>query len=144
MDNTGVLKIYYDYQLSQFSEDDINFLHKRILEIIDTVLSNPNIEIKDVSVITKNEQDNFLNNFNYTPYEVDSKLDVTELFKKQVLTHTNDTAVIVEDQKLTYDELNNRANIIANKLLDKGIKSNEVVGIMLNRSLICLAQFGEF
>lgn len=139
MDNTGVLKIYYDYQLSQFSEDDINFLHKRILEIIDTVLSNPNIEIKDVSVITKNEQDSFLNNFNYTPYEVDSKLDVTELFKKQVLAHTNDTAVIVEDQKLTYDELNNRANIIANKLLDKGIKSNEVVGIMLNRSFNLLS-----
>ncbi len=134
MDNTGILKIYYDYQISQFTEDEISALHARILEIIDTVLKNPSIEIKDISAITKAEQKYFLNDFNYTPFKYDEKTSITELFEKQVSEHSSDTAIIFEDKKLTYNELNNRANILAKELLNQGIKKNDVVGIMLNRS----------
>ena len=133
MDNTGILKIYYDYQISQFTEDEISALHARILEIIDTVLKNPSIEIKDISAITKAEQKYFFNDFNYTPFKYDEKTSITGLFEKQVSEHSSDTAIIFEDKKLTYNELNNRANILAKELLNKGIKKNDVVGIMLNR-----------
>ena len=139
MDNTGILKIYYDYQTSHFSKNEISDLHARILEIINTVIQNPNIEIKDISVITKAEENEFLNNFNYTPFDYGKNIFITELFEKQVSDHLSDTAVVFEDKKLTYGELNNQANIIAEKLLKEGIKENDVVAIMLNRSSYVLS-----
>ena len=134
MDNTGILKIFYDYQISHFDENEIFSLHNRILEIIDTVLNNPNIEIKDINIITKNEQKEFFNNFNYTPFEYNKNISIVDIFLDQVSKHSEDTAVIFEDKKFTYNELNNRSNIIAKELVNKGIKKNDIVGIMLNRS----------
>ena len=134
MDNTGTLDIYYDYLLSKFSKDDIYNLHKRIMEMISTVLDNPQIYIKEISIITLDETQKFLNDFNYTPFEYDKELSLVEIFENNVIKNPEKTAVIFEDNKLTYSQLNNRANIIANKLLDFGIKSNDIVGIMLNRS----------
>ncbi len=139
MDNTGVLKIFYDYQISNFDESEIFALHNRILEIIDTVLNNPNIEIRDINIITKNEQKKFFNDFNYAPFAFNKNISIVDIFLDQVSKHSEDVAVIFEDKKFTYNELNNRSNIIAKELLNKGIKKNDIVGIMLNRSFDILS-----
>ena len=87
-----------------------------------------------INIITKNEQKEFFNNFNYTPFEYNKNISIVDIFLDQVSKHSEDTAVIFEDKKFTYNELNNRSNIIAKELVNKGIKKNDIVGIMLNRS----------
>lgn len=44
-------------------------------------------------------------------------------------------AVVCDDKTLTYQELNERANSLAHLLIEKGIKPNDIVAIMTNRSL---------
>lgn len=134
MDNTGTLKVYYDYQTSLFTEDDISSMHDRILEIVNLVLAKPDVEIKNIPVITKDEQKLFENDFNYSPYKYNENVSIVKLFEKQVSEHANDTAIIFEDKKMTYSELNSKANVIAKELLNKKVGKNDVVGIMLNRS----------
>lgn len=135
MDNTGTLNMYYDYQLDKFSEAEIHSLHKRIIEMTNIVLDNSDICIKDIPVITKDEQNKFLNEFNFSKFDYDKTLSITKILEDNVKNSPNTTAVIFEEQKLTYAELNNMANVIANKLISSGIKKNEIIGIMLNRSL---------
>ena len=134
MDNTGTLNVYYDFQVSKFIEQDIYDLHSRILNIINIILSNSNINIKDIPLITKEEENKFLNNFNYSSFNYDKEIPLIKFFENNVSNFPKKTAIIFENNKLSYQELNNSANIISNKLINLGIHNNQIIGIMLKRS----------
>ena len=60
---------------------------------------------------------------------------VTKLFEAQVKAHPDKTAVICQGERLTYSELNVRANRIANALIERGVKRENTVGVLLDRSV---------
>ncbi|OUL26057.1 AMP-binding protein, partial [Nostoc sp. 106C] len=62
-------------------------------------------------------------------------LCLPELFEAQVEQTPNAVAVIFESQKLTYRELNTKANQLANYLKKLGVGPEVLVGICLERSL---------
>ncbi|WP_028517504.1 amino acid adenylation domain-containing protein, partial [Ruminococcus flavefaciens] len=53
----------------------------------------------------------------------------------QVKKTPDNTALVFEDKSLTYAELNARANSLANKLIEKGVKSGDYVALYIERSL---------
>jgi amino acid adenylation domain-containing protein/non-ribosomal peptide synthase protein (TIGR01720 family) len=57
-----------------------------------------------------------------------------DLFGEQVLRHPDAVAVVVESQRLSYAELDARANQMARVLIDKGVGPDQLVAIMLDRS----------
>lgn len=60
---------------------------------------------------------------------------ITNLFYKQVLLSSDNTALVFEDKYITYNELDKLSNQFANFLINtKGINPNDLVGIMLHRS----------
>ncbi|MBK8551808.1 MAG: AMP-binding protein [Ignavibacteria bacterium] len=60
---------------------------------------------------------------------------LTELFEEQVLKTPDNTALVFGDQKLTYKELNERSNQLANFLKAKGVQTETLVPICIDRSL---------
>nr|NCS43449.1 amino acid adenylation domain-containing protein [Microcystis aeruginosa BS11-05] len=60
---------------------------------------------------------------------------IHQLFEEQVERTPNDVAVVFEEQQLTYNELNRRANQLAHYLQSLGVKPDELVGICVERSL---------
>src|SRR5262249_33720369 len=58
-----------------------------------------------------------------------------ELFEHQADAHPDRTALICADQRLTYGELEKRANQLAGFLRGRGIKRGDCVGLWLPRSL---------
>ena len=60
---------------------------------------------------------------------------ISELFEEQVEKTPDNTAVIFEDKKLTYFELNDRAERLACVLRTKGIQPEIIVGLILERSV---------
>lgn len=63
----------------------------------------------------------------------DNKL-IHEFFEQQAADNSENTALLFEDAKMTYGELNNRANKLAGYLRSKGIRADHVVGLMVERS----------
>ena len=70
-----------------------------------------------------NERSNFV--FEFRP--------VTELFEKQVKLHPEKCAVVSGKESFTYAQLNERANRIANSLVEKGVRREIIVGVVLER-----------
>lgn len=134
-DDTGNLLVEYDYRQNKYSSNDIQNLHNRILTIIDQVLENDKIYINDIDIITLSEKEELLTKFNDTNLEYDFTENIINLFEKQVKKTPNKTAVICNSKKLTYKELNEKANCLARELQVKGVKQEDIVGIMMNRSL---------
>ena len=70
-----------------------------------------------------NERNNFV--FEFRP--------VTELFEEQVKLHPEKCAVVSGKESFTYAQLNERANRIANSLVEKGVRRETIVGVVLER-----------
>ncbi len=136
MDDTGILKIFYDYRNDLFTEEDITDIHTRILFIIDQIINTPNISLKDLEIITKKEKNDLLYSFNKTKFNYNKNKTIIELFEKQVKQTPNKIAVAFGDSTLTYKELNQKANKLAHFLRENyEISRNTFIGIMLKRSL---------
>ncbi len=135
INDTGKLTINYDYLVDKYSEKDIKDLHMRIVYIIEQILSNSNISLDDIEIVTKQERDIILNTFNNTTKEYPKNKTIIDLFEEQVEKTPDNIAVVFENEKLTYKELNKKANSLANFLISKGLKKNNTVSIFLDKSL---------
>ena len=135
LNDYGSVNIYYDYKTSKYDEQDISNLHKRILYIIEQILSKPSLKISEIKVITKIEKRNITSKFNKTKKDYDVSKTIVDLFEEKVRSIPLETAIICNGQKLTYEELNKKSNQLANYLSKMGINKNDLVGIMTTRSL---------
>lgn len=135
MNNTGDINIAYDYLISKYSIDDICSIHARFLYIINQVLENNDITLNEIEIVTPDEKKKILYDFNNTSADYPRDKTITQLFEEQVEKTPDNIAVVFENQKLTYRELNERANSLANYLRSQKIGRNDIVGIMVNRSL---------
>ena len=129
------IKLSFEYATSLFNKTFINEMSIHYLNIINHVLNDLDIKIKNINILSKEEQNKILykfNNTNSTNYP--NNKTVIDLFEEQVKKHPDNTAVVFENQKLTYKELNERANSLANYLVSKGISSGDRIAIKLNRS----------
>lgn len=135
MNDTGDINIAYDYLISKYSIDDICSIHARFLYIINQVLENNDITLNEIEIVTPDEKKKILYDFNNTSADYPRDKTITQLFEEQVEKTPDNIAVVFENQKLTYRELNEKANSLACYLRENGIERNNIVGIMVKRSL---------
>jgi microcystin synthetase protein McyA len=67
-----------------------------------------------------------------TPYPEDKS--ISALFEEQAKQNPHAIALIYKDERMTYQDLNQRANQLAHYLIKLGVKAKMLVGIYLERS----------
>jgi len=140
LDETQNLNIAYDYKIDKFSSNDINNLHNQLLNITKQILSNSNLNISEIELLSEEDKNNIINNFNKTQYKYDKSKTITELFDEQVKKTPNNIAVVFENKSITYKELDIESNKIANYLVENfNIKCGDFVSVLLNRSINLIA-----
>ena len=96
-------------------------------------------KIKDLKILSAQEQNKILHDFNNTACDYPRDKCVHQLFEKQVEKTPDKVAVVACDKMLTYAELNEQANRIANALIDKDVKVGDIVAIKLTRKSYLLS-----
>lgn len=91
-------------------------------------------KVRDISVISKAEQEKLLYRFNDTAIDYLKENCVHKMFEEQVNRTPDKEAVIACDKTLTYNELNETANRIAHSLIEKGIGVGDIVAFALRRN----------
>ena len=56
MDNTGDLSILFDYRKDLFKASDVEEIYNNLINILNQIISNPNILLNDISSIDKTTQ----------------------------------------------------------------------------------------
>ena len=135
LNNEGNLHVAYDYKTDKYTEQDIAALHARILTIVDQVMSNTDIILKNIEIVTPEEKHKILYDFNNTKVDYPKDKTIVDLFEEQVNKTPDNIAVVFENQKLTYRELNEKANQLARYLITNGAAKGDIIGIYLNKSL---------
>ena len=134
LNTENTINIAYDYNISLYDKEEINSIHPRIVNIINQLLENPDILVSDIDIVTKNEKTTLLKDFNDTFETYSKDKSIVNLFEDCAENNPNKLALVSNKISLTYKELNELSNKLAYKLIDNGIKSNSVVGILVNRS----------
>ncbi|MBR3162540.1 MAG: amino acid adenylation domain-containing protein [Clostridia bacterium] len=134
LNDEGILHIDYDYKLSKYTEKDICSIHNRILFMLEQILKNDSISIREIKVTTPQEEDLIVNKFNSTHLDYNKNKTVIDYFEEQVNKTPNSIALVCNKEALTYKELNEKANQLANHLIQNNVKPKDFVGIMVHRS----------
>jgi len=141
-DSEGILKIHYDYQTEKFTEKEIERMHEHIFNLLFDAI-NEDKQITELAILSDKEKTTLLCDFNDTKADYPKDRCVHQLFEEQVLKTPDKTAVIACDKTLTYEELNKLSNRIANSLIEKGVKANDIVAFALPReSYLIAVMFG--
>ncbi|WMJ80681.1 amino acid adenylation domain-containing protein [Clostridium sp. MB40-C1] len=116
-------------------KETINRLLAHFKEVLCKIIDNPESSIGEINIVTKDEKELILNKFNDTYVEYDREKTLVDIFEEQVKKAPNNTAVVFENEKITYKELNEKANSLAMVLRKNGARADKIVGIMLERSI---------
>ncbi|MDW9381118.1 amino acid adenylation domain-containing protein [Chryseobacterium sp. JV558] len=93
------------------------------------------LSIGTAVLLSSEDREKLLNGFNKTDWDYDHEETLESLFRKHALLHPNKTAVVFQDQEITYSDLDQRSNQVANLLLSRGIQEGKYVPVWLDRSL---------
>lgn len=86
------------------------------------------------SDLTDMEREKLLVKWNKTETDYPDSLCIHQLFESQAKLSPDAVALVIGEEKLTYQQLNSRSNKLAHYLADLGIKPGDFVGICAARS----------
>ncbi len=134
------LALHFGYEY--FSLEEATLLAQRILFILGQFAGSLDQTIENIGLIPPQEK-LLLDKFNDTFAPFSTQKTVVDLFEEQVLKSPDTTAVLFEEEVLTYFELNLRANQLAHYLEKKGVKAETLVPVCMERSVeMIVAIFG--
>ncbi|MGM9978309.1 MAG: amino acid adenylation domain-containing protein, partial [Clostridium sp.] len=125
----------FEYCTDLFNQETMLCMMKHYIDILKQLVNEPEKCIDDIEIATEEEKKSILLDFNKTEEEYPRDKCIQEIFEEMASKYPNKTAVICKDKQISYKELNEKANSIANILRNKGIKPDDFVGIMTERSI---------
>lgn len=135
MNDEGTLNIAYDYKISKYSNIDISNIHNRISSMISQVLANSTILLCDIDIVTDEEKNRILNEFNDTYLEYEKINNIVSLIERIANKSPNKIAIEDDSSSISYRELIIRVHKLANYLLTNNITENQNIGVIASRSI---------
>ncbi|WP_375511200.1 amino acid adenylation domain-containing protein [uncultured Nostoc sp.] len=125
----------FEYNTDLFDDVTINRMIGHFQTLLESIASNPNQHLEEIPLLTETEQHQLLEEWNNTHTDYPQNKCIHQLFEEQVERTPDAVAVVFEDQQLTYQELNIRANQLAHHLQTMGVRPEVLVGICVDSSL---------
>lgn len=129
------LKAYFEYCTSIFDELTIETMSKHFINLLENIILAPHKEIGLLPMLNSEEIENVVYEWNDTFAEYPRDTCLHQLFEQQAIKTPNAVAVNCGISQLTFQELNEKANTLAQKLQSEGYKKGEYIGIFMERSL---------
>jgi amino acid adenylation domain-containing protein len=113
----------------------IDRMQAQFKELLDDLAAGPARSITALSILPEQERHKILVEWNNTRVEYPRNVCLHQLFESQVERTPEAVAVAFEETRLTYRELNRRANQLAHTLKALGVGPETLVGLFMERSL---------
>ncbi|MDQ1353042.1 MAG: hypothetical protein QG657_3348, partial [Acidobacteriota bacterium] len=130
-----------EYNPLMYREETTRRIVNHFLFLLDQVLSDINLPLYKVDLLSDQEKQQLLFDFNNTEIDYPKEKLLHQLFEEQAERTPCSIAVIGESLELsvfmplTYGELNTRSNQLANILKEKGVEADTIVALMMKPSI---------
>jgi len=135
---TGIY-IDIEYYTGIFKERIIQGLVSHFKRLLKIIINDPFIRLKDIDMVSPEEKQRLLDEFNDTASAQPEDKTIHELFAGQVEKIPGYIAIVDTAPgqviNVTYKELNEKSDRLAYRLIEKGIQAEDILGIMPERSV---------
>ncbi|MEU4217009.1 amino acid adenylation domain-containing protein [Actinoplanes sp. NPDC026623] len=123
----------FEYAMDLFDAATIETLADRLLRFLGEAVQDPSRPVGDYEVLTGAERQRILHDWNDTDRPLPA-LTATRLWDQQAARTPEATAVVCGPRRLSYTELDRRANRLARRLIGRGAGPERTVAVALPRS----------
>ncbi len=124
-----------DYLSSLFSDWEIEGMYTHITNLLLDGIVNSSKPLSQLKLISKREEKELLYTYNGAEASYPKSKLVHQLFEEQVVKTPDNIAIEHDNLKITYRELNEKANQLSRILKEKGVTRQTIVAIMAERSI---------
>jgi aspartate racemase len=133
---TGAIwSLRLEYSADLFSADGVSRMAGHLTELLRSITMDADCPVGRLNLMSPAERHQVLVEWNATARDYPRDRCIHQLFEEQVERTPEAVAVVFGEERLTYRELNARANRVARHLLLRGVRPSDVVGIRIERSL---------
>ncbi|WP_375501123.1 amino acid adenylation domain-containing protein [uncultured Nostoc sp.] len=125
----------WDYSTDLFDGSTIERMAAHFQNLLSAIVENPVTAVSELPLLSAAERHQLLRQWNDTATEYPTDKCIHQLFEQQVERTPDAVAVVFENQQLTYEQLNRKANQLAHHLQTLGVGPEVLVGICVERSL---------
>lgn len=124
-----------EYNTDIFEHSTAQRILTHFSNLLESIANNPQQRLRELPLLTEAERRKILVQWNDTARDYPRESCVHQLFEQQVERSPQAAALVFRDERITYAELNQRANQIAQYLRQVGVRPETRVGILLERSV---------
>ena len=135
VDNGRDLVVECEYNTDLYERATVARWLNHYKVLLGSAAANPEQRMDEAPLLTEQERDKLVFGWNATDVPLPGDTLLHELFESQADRTPDATAVLMDDQRLTYRELDARANRLAHWLQKNGIAPDSAVPICVERSI---------
>ncbi len=135
VDTPQGLRCLFEYSTDLFVKETVQRMSVHFQQTLAALLTVSDASIDTFPLLTAEEEQVLLVDWNQTHMPLPAITGVHQLFELQVARTPLAEAVVYQQERLTYSELNAQANQLARYLLTRGVGPEVCVGLYLERSL---------
>ena len=128
-----------EYNTDLFTTATVERMCSHFQQLVTAVAADPQQKIARVPMLSADEQEQIVVEWNRTAVDHGPASCVHELFEQQVEQAPETTALLFAEQSVSYGELNERANQLAHYLRARGVSAEVPVAVYLPRSIEMVA-----
>lgn len=121
------------YSADRYASAAIGQLLCHFVNVLEEIVQSPLQQISNVQVLCRDERDQILNSWNTSSLDYPRDMNIARQFEKVVDLYPEHIAVVTENERLTYRELDERANQLAHYLSARGVGPEHAVGLCVER-----------
>ncbi|MCU0285545.1 MAG: amino acid adenylation domain-containing protein [Acidobacteria bacterium] len=139
-ENTGVISGAIEYHSGYYKQATVERAANLYLSLLGQALAGVNLRLSELDIFTEDDKKWLANALDHTDVSWPRDKTITGLFAEQVEKYPGKTAVVCGQESLTYRQLDDKANRIANYLhLEKQSQPDQLTGLLLDKSIDCIA-----
>lgn len=134
-DHGNHLECTLEYNTDIYSKERMERLSNHFNQLINSVIDNPKSKLRELEILSSNEKNTLITEFNKNSKRQPIYKTIIELFEEKVQEQPNQVAISFKGKALSYNELNIKVNKIAHILRKKySLKPNDLVAVLIPKS----------
>lgn len=129
-----ILKGTFEWDSALFDEERIQNMIVNWKTLLDGILAHPEKPVSSFGLLSEDQYQKMIYDWNATEYQL-PKTDVLEYLRLNAELIGEETAVLHGEEKITYQELEQRSGKLAAVLREKGVRKGRMVALCMESSI---------
>jgi amino acid adenylation domain-containing protein len=133
--SSSQFELALSYDASLVDREQVRAVRSYLLKTLESMVKDPYGRYELMSPLSENERKQLVIEWNNTAVDYPNEKPIHELFAEQATRAGDALAIVYEDEQLSYEELNRRANQLAHYLQRSGVGPEVLIGVAAERSV---------